>query len=473
MYKVLIRPLRISDAQISFKWRNDPKIWELTGSKPKHEITHEIELDWIQKAIADKTTKRFAILVDNVYVGNIQLTDIIEYDTAQYHVFIGDRNYWGKGVAKLATNQILYYAKVVLGLKNIFLKVRKENFSAIKVYKKNGFKTVNEKEDWIKMNCDISQLETTTVSVFVMVYNHEKYIAECLEGILMQKCNFNFDIVVGEDCSTDKSREILLEYQNRYPGKFKLLLHETNIGAAKNQMEVFNGCNGKYIAMCEGDDYWIDPLKLQKQVDFLEANEDYVLIHSDIFLKNSSGENIKSARNTISKIIRWPKNNDSNVVKYLVKGNYIMTLTVLITKNALFKALENIAKNDNEIATIDYTIFLELSKLGKIHYQHEKTAVYRILPNSASNNTDLDARLSYIESTINISRFYNQKFSVGISKLYFDRVQLSAQLFEFAKKGLVTKFICTFNKGIKSDKLNFIRLKNYYYFIVLIVSKIK
>jgi RimJ/RimL family protein N-acetyltransferase len=156
MCKVLIRPLKISDAQISWKWRNDPKIWEFTGSKPKEEITYEIENDWIQKAIDDQTTKRFAILVDDVYVGNIQLTDIIEYDTAQYHVFIGDRNYWGKGVAKLATHQILYYAKAVLGLKNIFLNVRKENFSAIKVYKQNGFKIVNEKENWIKMNCDIS-----------------------------------------------------------------------------------------------------------------------------------------------------------------------------------------------------------------------------------------------------------------------------------------------------------------------------
>jgi RimJ/RimL family protein N-acetyltransferase/glycosyltransferase involved in cell wall biosynthesis len=471
MYKVLIRPLKISDAKISWKWRNDPKIWELTGSKPKHKITHEIEHDWIQKAIADQTTRRFAILVDDVYVGNIQLTDIIEYDTAQYHVFIGDRNYWGKGVAKLATYQILYYAKVVLELKNIFLNVRKENLSAIKVYEKNGFKTVNEKEGWIKMNCDISQLEKTTASVFVMVYNHEKYIAECLDGILMQKCNYNFDIVVGEDCSTDNSREILLDYQNRFPGKFKLLLHETNIGAAKNQMEVFKNCKGKYIAMCEGDDYWTDSLKLQKQVDFLEANEDCVLIHSDIFLKNNSGEYIKSLKNIISKIIR--RHNGANVVKHLIKGNYIMSVTVLMAKNALFKALENIAKNDNKIAPIDYTIFLELSKLGKIHYQQEKTAVYRILTNSASNNIDIDARLSFIESTINISRFYNQKFSVGISNLYFDRVQLSSQLYEFAKRGLFIKCISTFYIGIKSDKLNILRLKNYYYFMVLILSKIK
>ena len=118
-------------------------------------------------------------------------------------------------------------------------------------------------------------------------------------------------------------------------------------------------------------------------------------------------------------------------------------------------------------------LFLELSKLGKIHYQQEKTAVYRILPNSASNSIDIDNRLRYIESTINISRFYNQKFSVGINNLYFDRVYLSAQLYEFAKRGLSSKFISAFYEGIKSDKLNIFRLKNYYYFTVLILSKIK
>ena len=473
MYNVLIRPLEISDAQISWKWRNNPKIWELTGAKPTKKITHNIEYDWIQKVIADKTTKRFAILVDNVYVGNIQLTDIIEHDIAQYHIFIGDTNYWGKGIAKLATYQILYYAKEVLGLKNIFLKVRKENDSAIKVYKKNGFLITFEDDGWLHMNCDLSEMQKPTVSVFVMVYNQEAFLEECLKGMLMQQCNFNFEIVVGEDCSSDNSREILVDYQNKYPGKFKLLLHKTNIGAFKNQMEVFKNCKGKFIAMCEGDDYWVEPLKLQEQVNFLEANLDYVLTHSDIFIKNSSGEDIKNSRRTISNPFKISKYKETNAVKYLVMGNYIMTLTVLIEKNALFKALESIAKNDNQIPTIDYTIFLELSKLGKIHYQQEKTAAYRIVPNSDSNNIDINHRLKYIESTINISRFYNQKFSVGINNLYFDRVLLSAQLYEFAKRGLISKFTSAFFKGIKSDVLNIFRLKNYYYLMVLILSKIK
>ena len=83
-----------------------------------------------------------------------------------------------------------------------------------------------------------------TVSVILTSYNHEKYLEECLDGILMQQCNFSFNIIVGEDCSTDNSRELLLSYRNKYPGKFKLLLHEKNIGAVENQNAVFAACAG-------------------------------------------------------------------------------------------------------------------------------------------------------------------------------------------------------------------------------------
>ncbi len=309
------------------------------------------------------------------------------------------------------------------------------------------------------------------LSVCLITYNHANYIEQAIEGVLMQSVNFSWELIIADDFSTDGTREILLKYKEKYPNFIKLLLQEKNVGPGKNFSDLLNEPQSKYIAYFEGDDYWIDPLKLQKQVDFIESHPDYVLIHSDIFIKNSNGENIKSLRNIISKTIR--RFMGTNVVKHLIKGNYIMSVTVLMAKSALFDALKEINENDNQIATIDYTLFLELSKLGKIHYQQEKTAVYRILTNSESNNINIDARLNFIETTINISRFYNQKFLVGINNLYFDRVLLSAQLFEFAKRGLVTKFISAFYKGINSDKLNILRLKNYYYFIVLIVSKIK
>ena len=115
------------------------------------------------------------------------------------------------------------------------------------------------------------------VSVFMITYNHEKYIAEALDSILMQKTDFDFDIVIGEDCSTDATRRIVLEYSRKYPDKIKLLLHNVNVGFISNMMYVLEACTGKYVAMCEGDDYWTDPFKLQKQVDFLEANNEYML----------------------------------------------------------------------------------------------------------------------------------------------------------------------------------------------------
>lgn len=108
-----------------------------------------------------------------------------------------------------------------------------------------------------------------------MSYNLEKYIAEALDSILMQKVNFKYNIVVGEDCSTDNTRQILQEYASKYPDKFTLLLHKKNLGVVANFATTLKSCQGKYIALLDGDDYWTDPFKLQKQVDFLESNKDY------------------------------------------------------------------------------------------------------------------------------------------------------------------------------------------------------
>jgi len=271
MYNVYIRPLANEDSQVSWRWRNDPEVWKYTGSKPDRLVTHIIESDWIIKVLKDTDSKRFAIIVDDNYVGNIQLTNI-NCGKAQYHIFIGDKNYWGKGIAQLATFQILSYAKEILNLNEVYLHVNNSNISAIRVYEKNGFLKQDVVDTDVKMVCVLENMLNPTVSIFCMVYNHEKYISECLEGFLFQKCNFNYTIVLGEDFSRDNSRNIILEYVEKYPGKFKLLLHNENVGANKNQELVFKNCHGKYIAMCEGDDYWTDPLKLQKQVDSLEEN---------------------------------------------------------------------------------------------------------------------------------------------------------------------------------------------------------
>jgi glycosyltransferase involved in cell wall biosynthesis len=116
------------------------------------------------------------------------------------------------------------------------------------------------------------------ISVCIITYNHERYIRQCLEGVVMQKTNFAFEVIVGEDCSTDNTRQIVAEFEARYPDLIKPVYHTRNVGGARNGYEFcYPKLTGKYIAICEGDDYWTDEYKLQKQVDFLEQNPDYVM----------------------------------------------------------------------------------------------------------------------------------------------------------------------------------------------------
>lgn len=114
------------------------------------------------------------------------------------------------------------------------------------------------------------------LSVCVITYNHEKFIRKCLDGIMMQKTNFPFEVVVGEDCSTDGTRAIIREFAEHFPEEIKPVFHTANVGGARNGYEFcYPLLKGKYIAICEGDDYWIDPYKLQKQVTFLEQHPDH------------------------------------------------------------------------------------------------------------------------------------------------------------------------------------------------------
>lgn len=115
------------------------------------------------------------------------------------------------------------------------------------------------------------------VSVCMITYNHENYIKQAIEGVLMQQTSFPIELIIGEDCSTDNTRKICIEYQAKYPDIVRLILPEKNLGIKRNFIETMQAAKGNYIALCEGDDYWTDPLKLQKQVDFLEINPDYRL----------------------------------------------------------------------------------------------------------------------------------------------------------------------------------------------------
>lgn len=146
------------------------------------------------------------------------------------------------------------------------------------------------------------------VSIHCLVYNHEPYIRKCLEGFVMQKTDFRFEAIVHADASTDKSAAIIREYAEKFPDIIKPIYQAENQYSQKNGAigrAISAKTRGKYIALCEGDDYWTDPLKLQKQVDFLENHPDYSMTCTDSIVQK--GECVlnwkrypKKLRNTIS-----------------------------------------------------------------------------------------------------------------------------------------------------------------------------
>ena len=122
--------------------------------------------------------------------------------------------------------------------------------------------------------------ENPTVSVHMITYNHEKFIAQAIESVLMQETDFPVELIIGEDCSSDSTRRIVEEYVRKYPNVIKAFLHEQNVGMANNSDAVGNACRGQYKAFLEGDDYWTHPKKLQKQVQLMEANPHYLMCGS-------------------------------------------------------------------------------------------------------------------------------------------------------------------------------------------------
>lgn len=124
----------------------------------------------------------------------------------------------------------------------------------------------------------------------MITYNHEKYIARALESILCQQTEYDYEVIIGEDCSTDRTREIISRYEAAFNGRLTLLSREKNLGMFKNVMDCLKHCSGKYIAFLEGDDYWIDGNKLQKQAEYMEQHKECIMTSHSWLVVNKEGE---------------------------------------------------------------------------------------------------------------------------------------------------------------------------------------
>lgn len=223
------------------------------------------------------------------------------------------------------------------------------------------------------------QLESPViVSVQCMAYNHEPYIRECLEGFVMQQTNFRFEAIVHDDASTDGTADIIREYAEKYPDIIKPIFetenqyskHDGSIERIMNE-----ACIGKYIALCEGDDYWTDPLKLQKQVDFLEEHEEYSMCCT-AFSQTVNGNEMEKTEIVFDL--------DDIDIRRILEGQWIGTLTVMYRRDLTIDYKPPFPN----LPMGDLPLWCHLAKKGKIKYFNEITANYRRLDTSACHFTD-------------------------------------------------------------------------------------
>jgi len=215
---------------------------------------------------------------------------------------------------------------------------------------------------WVK-------IDKPLVSICTITYNHEEFIEEALDSFLMQETSFPFEIIIDDDCSTDETATIIKKYQEKYPNIIKAWLRKKNVGACKNGLENLKRAKGQYIALCEGDDYWIDCYKLQKQIDIFSGNSDVTLcFHPAYEVDYISGE---------SKLICQHRDKNTKIdLKDIIigRGGYIPTASIVyrnIQQDKLFRFL------DTNPPLGDYFLQVYMASLGRVYYINEAMAVYR------------------------------------------------------------------------------------------------
>lgn len=219
----------------------------------------------------------------------------------------------------------------------------------------------------------------------MICYNQEQYIAEAINSVLVQQTKFNVELIISNDCSTDNTDVIIVELIDDYKKDIRIRYynHDHNLGVKENFAWALSKVRGKYIALCEGDDYWTYPLKLQKQVDFLETNTEYSICFHAV-KKYDQLNNIKTSQNIQSS-------------KEFSKDK-ILLANMLHTVSFVFKS-EHLASSDllsnNETIGGDRLIAIMMAEAGKLFLMKDEMAVYRIHPQGVSNSDEKHQLVKY------------------------------------------------------------------------------
>jgi glycosyltransferase involved in cell wall biosynthesis len=286
------------------------------------------------------------------------------------------------------------------------------------------------------------------VSICMITYNHSEFIAQAIESVLMQQTTFSFELIIGEDGSKDDTRKVCEHFCKEYPGIIKLLENDTNLGMMPNFIRTLKACSGKYIALCEGDDYWTDPQKLQKQVSFLESNPGYVISFHRAKIEYAKG------------IIPFYKeiNTDTPATTGLMdicRGNYLHSASVVF-KNVLNNSFPA------WFATAypgDWPLHVMNACYGDIGFMNEEMCVYRVHEGGVhSTHIQKIRKEKYLPTILHLIGFIKERHPgklKNITRTYNYFYFLSAGLYNEQNKNRLQRSWIFYSSGwlLKSKKV--------------------
>lgn len=284
------------------------------------------------------------------------------------------------------------------------------------------------------------------VSIHCITYNHEKYIRKCLDGFVMQKTDFRYEAIVHDDKSTDNTASIIREYAEKYPEIIKPIFEEENLfskhnGSIRKKMD--SVMSGEYVALCEGDDYWTDPYKLQKQVDFLSCHPECSMCYHNAIVDNGSSKHLFIDINTPS--------GDISLKKMLIRWS-IPTASVMYRRDSCIYPTDY-----PEFINGDYAMELMLKRVGAVHYMADIMSVYQLHQESLSAYLNKDQSSLY-QNIINLLSY--------ISKLYPDDNKID---FEEA----IIRYEKMKTKSERSKKYPYLRFLDWRFYKRLLFRKLR
>lgn len=270
------------------------------------------------------------------------------------------------------------------------------------------------------------------VSVCMTTYNHAPYLAQAIEGVLAQRTSFDVELVLSDDCSTDGTAAICADYAARYPDRIRLVTGPENVGWRANYRRTFDACRGRYVAYCDGDDYWNDPFKLQKQVDLLEEDAACGMCYT------------RSERIVETTGQRWSYPQGTPLCDFdgLLFNNTVENCTAVARRELIGRYYAEVRPQEHpQWLTDDAPMWIWFACNSRVRALECVTAVHRLLPQSVSQSGDSERRIAFCDSLADISLWFDARYGTGRHAAALHRRRMEVALWVLSRDGSTASYL--------------------------------